>query len=118
MNYRDFLQKIIYNVIDPFIDLMIKLGLTPNAITATGFIGNLFAMFLFIEAAQTTGGSDLAFQYIGWGGAVILFAGLFDMMDGRLWSRSLASALSSSRGATSGLLWASSPLRPWWDRSW
>ena len=100
MNYRDFLQKIIYNVIDPFIDLMIKLGLTPNAITATGFIGNLFAMFLFIEAAQTTDGSDLAFQYIGWGGAVILFAGLFDMMDGRL-------ARRGNMSSTFGALWDS-----------
>ena len=25
-----------------------------------------------------------AYAYIGWGGAIILFAGLFDMMDGRL----------------------------------
>ena len=100
MNYRDFLQKIIYNVIDPFIDLMIKLGLTPNAITATGFIGNLFAMFLFIEAAQTTGDSGLAFRYIGWGGAVILLAGLFDMMDGRL-------ARRGNMSSTFGALWDS-----------
>lgn len=100
MNYRDFLQKIIYNVIDPFIDLMIKLGLTPNAITATGFIGNLFAMFLFIQAAQTTGDPGLAFRYIGWGGAVILLAGLFDMMDGRL-------ARRGNMSSTFGALWDS-----------
>lgn len=84
MNYRDYLQKLIYNIIDPLIDLMIKMGITPNGITAAGFAGNLFAMWFFIEAAQSADDSSRFFHLIGWGAAIILIAGLFDMMDGRL----------------------------------
>lgn len=85
MNYRDFLQKIIYHVIDPFINLMIKMGITPNGITAAGFVGNLLAMWFFLDAAQCwTDGPRDPYTLIGWGGFIILAAGLFDMMDGRL----------------------------------
>lgn len=100
MNYREFLQKIIYNIIDPFIDGMIKLGLTPNAITATGFIGNLAAMWLFIEASVAVGDPARFYALIGWGGAIILIAGLFDMMDGRL-------ARRGNMSSTFGALWDS-----------
>ena len=30
MNYRDFLQKVIYVIINPLIKGMIKVGITPN----------------------------------------------------------------------------------------
>ena len=60
MNYRDYLQQLIYKIINPLIRGMIKIGITPNFITTTGFILNVVA------------------------GGVILFAGLFDMMDGRV----------------------------------
>ena len=36
MNYRDFLQKVIYVIINPIIKGMIKIGITPNFITTTG----------------------------------------------------------------------------------
>ncbi|MDD7335946.1 MAG: CDP-alcohol phosphatidyltransferase family protein [Prevotella sp.] len=87
MNYRDFLQKVIYHVIDPLIKGMLKCHITPNVVTTLGFIGNMVAAALFVMAAY-----DAADDYpdadfyanIVWGGAVILFSGLFDMMDGRL----------------------------------
>ena len=41
MNYRDFLQKVIYVIINPIIKGMIKIGITPNFITTTGFVLNL-----------------------------------------------------------------------------
>ena len=41
MNYRDFLQKVIYRIIDPLIKAMIRLGFTPNLVTTLGFIGNV-----------------------------------------------------------------------------
>lgn len=85
MNYRDFLQKIIYHGIDPFINLMIKMGITPNGITAAGFVGNLLALWFFLDAAQCwTDGPRNPYVLIGWGGFIILAASLFDMMDGRL----------------------------------
>lgn len=97
MDYRTFLQKIIYYGIDPFIKGMIRLGITPNGITAAGFVGNLVALALFILAAQYwNDGVHDCYTLIGWGGFVIIAAGLFDMMDGRL---ARMGNLSSSFGA-------------------
>ena len=86
MDYRSHIQKIIYVVINPLIKGMIRAGITPNVITALGFAGNIIATVLFIEAALQSGQgfTDGAFTLIAWGGGVILFAGLFDMIDGRL----------------------------------
>ncbi len=81
MNYRDFLQKVIYHVINPLISALIKLHITPNIITFVGLLLNLLATALFIYAAVY---APQQLNLIGWGGAVILFAGLFDMIDGRL----------------------------------
>lgn len=83
MNYRDYLQKIIYQIINPLIKGMIKIGITPNIVTTIGLLLNIVAAAIFVEAAMTTS-EHCAHQLIGWGGGVILFAGLFDMMDGRL----------------------------------
>ncbi len=80
MNYRDFLQQVIYRIINPLIRAMIKAGITPNAVTFTGFAGNCVGAAFFIAAA----GSGHPFCWIGWGGFVLLLSGLFDMMDGRL----------------------------------
>ncbi len=82
MNYRDFLQKAIYVLITPLIKGMAKVGITPNFITSAGFVFNLIASAMFILAACTLG--KYRYILVGGAGAVILFAGLFDMMDGRL----------------------------------
>lgn len=91
MNYRDFLQKVIYHFIDPLISGMIKIGLTPNLITVIGFILNVAATALVIYAAYAFDSGNTAL--IGWSGGIILFAGLFDMMDGRLARRGNMSSL-------------------------
>ena len=101
MNYRDFLQKVIYHVIDPFIKLMISMGITPNAITTAGFVGNLFAMWFFLDAAMAFEESTSdPYILICLGGIIILVAGLFDMMDGRL-------ARMGNMSSTFGALWDS-----------
>ena len=82
MNYRDFLQQLIYKLINPFIRGMIKVGITPNFITTTGFILNVVAAGMFVYAGMNSEGEGLSM--IGWAGGMVLFAGLFDMMDGRL----------------------------------
>lgn len=85
MNYRDIIQKIVYYLVDPLIHLMLRLGITPNGITAAGFVGNLVAMACFIRAALLLHSDiDHAYMWITWGGGIILFAGIFDMMDGRM----------------------------------
>lgn len=101
MNYRDYLQKIIYHLIDPIINLMLKMGITPNGITAAGFVGNLIALWFFLDAAQCwNNGARNPYTLIGWGGFIILAAGLFDMMDGRL-------ARTGNLSSKFGALWDS-----------
>jgi len=79
---RTNLQLGIYKVIDPFVKVLIKLGLTPNAVTTIGFILNLGVAVIFIIGAEEGNRGDLT--YVGWAGALILFAGLFDMLDGQV----------------------------------
>lgn len=81
MNYRDFLQKLIYWIINPIVKGMIKIGITPNIITFVGLLGNIAAAALVVYGGVKHPG-DLS--YVGWSGGIILFAGLFDMMDGRV----------------------------------
>ena len=97
MNYRDFHQKVIYHVINPLISALIKLHITPNIITFVGLLLNLLATALFIYAAVY---APQQLNLIGWGRAVILFAGLFDMIDGRL-------ARVGGMQSTFGALWDS-----------
>lgn len=97
MNYRDFLQKLIYRVINPMIMGMIKIGVTPNIVTFTGFVGNCLAAALFVYAAFT---ENAAMAWIGWGGLVLILSGLFDMMDGRL-------ARLGNMSSTFGAFWDS-----------
>lgn len=86
MDYRTYIQKIIYVLINPLIKGMIAIGITPNMVTTIGLLGNVGATWLFIEAALKAGegNNTEAMALTGWAGAVILAAGLFDMIDGRL----------------------------------
>lgn len=79
---RTNLQLGIYKVIDPFVKLLIKLGLTPNAVTTIGFILNVGVAIIFVIGAEEGNRGDLT--YVGWAGGLILFAGLFDMLDGQV----------------------------------
>lgn len=79
---KDRLQKLIYLIINPFVRLLIKLGFTPNFVTTIGFILNIGVAIIFIIGAESKNRSDLS--YVGWAGALILFAGLFDMLDGQV----------------------------------
>ena len=41
--FRDWLQQMIYKIINPIVHGMIKIGITPNFITTTGLILNIVA---------------------------------------------------------------------------
>lgn len=82
MNYRDFLQQLIYRMTNPLIQSLIRIGVTPNTVTTLGFLFNTLAAVLFIIGGFQK--QNDALTLVGWGGAILLFAGLFDMMDGRL----------------------------------
>jgi phosphatidylglycerophosphate synthase len=79
---RNALQAGIYKVINPFVRLLIKIGFTPNAVTLTGLLLNIGVAIIFIIGGEEGNRGDL--RYVGWGGALILFAGLFDMLDGQV----------------------------------
>jgi len=79
---RSNLQSGIYKVINPVVKIFIKLGLTPNAVTSIGFVLNVGVAVIFILGAEEGNRGD--FRYVGWAGALILFAGLFDMLDGQV----------------------------------
>lgn len=51
-------------------------------VTTMGLILNLVAAGIFVYGAEASKRGDMSI--IGWGGAMILFAGVFDMIDGRL----------------------------------
>ncbi len=95
MWYRDFLQQVIYKIINPLVKGMIKVGITPNIVTTMGFIGNIAAAVFFIYASQEPDLAALT-TTLGWGGFIIIVSGLFDMIDGRL---ARMGNMSSSFGA-------------------
>ncbi len=82
MKARDVAQQLIYKIIDPAVRGMIKIGITPNFVTATGLFINVLACGILIYAANH--GEPRDCSYVGWAGFVILFAGLFDMLDGQV----------------------------------
>jgi len=92
--FRDRAQQMIYVVIHPLVKFLIKLGLTPNAVTLIGLVLNILVTVIFIEGAEKGNRGELS--YIGWAGAMVLFAGVFDMLDGQV---ARLGKMSSSFGA-------------------
>jgi len=82
MTFRTRLQYGIYRIIDPLVKLLIRAGLTPNMVTTIGLLLNIGVTIIFIAGAEEGARGDLS--YVGWAGALILFAGLFDMLDGQV----------------------------------
>jgi len=82
MKAKDSAQLMVYKIIDPLIRALIKMKITPNIITTIGLLINIVAVIVFIIGGERGTKGDLS--YIGWGCGLILFAGLFDMIDGRL----------------------------------
>jgi phosphatidylglycerophosphate synthase len=82
MTSRNQLQLGIYKVINPLVKLLIRAGLTPNMVTTIGLVLNIGVAIIFISGAEEGRRGDLS--YVGWAGALILVAGLFDMLDGQV----------------------------------
>lgn len=82
ISIRTNLQLGIYRVIDPIVKVLIRLGLTPNMVTSIGFVLNIGVAVIFIVGGEEGNRGDLT--YVGWAGGLILFAGLFDMLDGQV----------------------------------
>ena len=82
MSTRKKLQLGIYKVINPLVRLLIRMGLTANMVTTIGLVLNIGVAVIFICGAEEGRRGDLS--YVGWAGGLILFAGLFDMLDGQV----------------------------------
>jgi phosphatidylglycerophosphate synthase len=94
LTFRTRVQLGIYTVINPFVRLLIRLGLTPNMVTVIGLVLNIGVAGIFILGAQQGNRGDLS--YVGWAGALVLFAGLFDMLDGQVARLGKMSSLSGA----------------------
>ena len=82
---RGNLQQGIYAVINPFVSLLIRIGITPNIVTTIGMLGNIAAAAVLSAAgikAQQGGGADFTLVTIA--GALIIGFSLFDMLDGQV----------------------------------
>lgn len=79
---RDQIQNALYLVFDPFVRLLVKAGITPNTVTTIGLVLNVCSAIVFIIGGEIGEPGDLS--YIGWGCGIVLFAGMFDMLDGQV----------------------------------
>jgi len=75
-------KKNAYSALDPIINLLIKMRLTPNGITIIGFLITIVATVILIAGAELGTRGDT--RYITWFGIILLLAGVFDMLDGQL----------------------------------
>jgi phosphatidylglycerophosphate synthase len=78
----DSIKSNAYKALNPIIYVLRKTGVTPNGITAIGLIITTFATGVLIIGAELGARGD--YRYIAWFGAITLFAGVFDMLDGQL----------------------------------
>lgn len=79
---KTYAQALIYRLIQPLVKWLIKIKITPNIITLIGFIINILAAVVMIYGGDHGSKGDL--RPLGLGGGLILFAGFFDILDGRL----------------------------------
>ena len=84
---RDALQQGIYVVINPFVRLLIKMGVTPNMVTTIGFLGNVAAAAVLAWTGwqvMQAPGSQPDYALVTLAGALVIGFSLFDMLDGQV----------------------------------
>ncbi len=83
---RNGLQQGIYAVINPFVRLLIRMGVTPNMVTTIGMLGNLAASALMVWCAIEVSQHNMTPDYgtVTLAGALIIGFSLFDMLDGQV----------------------------------
>lgn len=82
MGWKSAGQQLVYKLMNPVINLLVSVGIKPNTITLFGLFVNILASGIFIYGAERLDRDSHG--VVGVAGAVILFAGLMDMVDGRL----------------------------------
>jgi CDP-diacylglycerol--glycerol-3-phosphate 3-phosphatidyltransferase len=72
MNLTDIRRNLAYRVINPFVGILSKSGITPNSLTIANLALNIVAACV------------IATGHLFMGGVLILVSGLFDLLDGAL----------------------------------
>jgi len=75
-------KPLAHKIVHPIVKLIVRLGITPNMLTTIGLILNVLAIIPFVYGANEAAASSLV--YVGWGGGLILFGGLWDLLDGQV----------------------------------
>lgn len=81
---RDGLQQGIYCVINPFVRMLIKIGVTPNMVTFTGMLGQVLAAVVMVYAALSGTDGTPEYDLVMWSGVLMIAFSLFDMLDGQV----------------------------------
>jgi CDP-diacylglycerol--glycerol-3-phosphate 3-phosphatidyltransferase len=68
----DLLRKLFANILNPIGGFFNRLGITPNAMTVIGLVGNIAAAYLLAQGLFV------------WGGLVVLLMGPIDAIDGAM----------------------------------
>lgn len=83
---RSSLQQGIYAVINPFVRLLIRMGVTPNMVTTVGLLGNIAAAVVVAYAGILVSQYNMSPDYalLTWAGVLTIAFSLFDMLDGQV----------------------------------
>lgn len=76
------ITALVYRMLAPLVRLLVRMRVTPNGLTTSGLLVNFLAAVVLIAGGELGQRGDMA--YIGWASALILFAGLFDILDGQV----------------------------------
>lgn len=74
--------QVVYKILMPLVKRLVRWNVAPNHITTAGFIVNVAAAVVLIIGGEHGTRYDLG--YLGWASALILFAGVFDILDGQV----------------------------------
>jgi len=77
----DIIKSGAYKALNPLVYILKKTGITPNGITTIGLVITIVSTIVLIVGAEVGKRGD--YRYLTWFGAITLFAGLFDMLDGQ-----------------------------------
>lgn len=72
----------VYRILAPLVRLLVRLRVAPNDLTTAGLVVNFLAAIVLVVGGEHGDRGDMS--YIGWASALILFAGLFDILDGQV----------------------------------
>lgn len=82
---RDTLQHGIYRVINPFVRLLIRIGVTPNMVTTVGFLGQVaVAVLICVAAVRAELTGVVEWGWLALSGILIIAFSVFDMLDGQV----------------------------------